>query len=108
MFCRLTIETRQVPQAVRIPRTALRPENTVFLVQDGALAVRPVEVLYLQKESVIVTAGLKTGDLLIVSPVSTPVVGMKLRPREVDPRTLFTAETESRSDRDGSAPRQER
>lgn len=108
MFCRLTIETRQVPQAVRIPRTALRPEDTVFLVQDGALVVRPVEVFHVQKESVMVTAGLETGDLLIVSPVSTPVVGMKLRSREVDPRTLFTAQAESSSDRAVSAPRQER
>jgi RND family efflux transporter MFP subunit len=108
MFCRLTIETRRVPQAVRIPRTALRPENTVFLVQDGALAVRPVEVLYVQKESVLVTAGLETGDLLIVSPLSTPVVGMQLRPREVDPQTLFTAQATSRSDRAAPAPSQER
>jgi multidrug efflux pump subunit AcrA (membrane-fusion protein) len=108
MFCRLTIETRRVPRAVRIPRTALQPENTVFLVQDGALAVRPVEVLYVQKESVLVTAGLETGDLLIVSPLSTPVVGMQLRPREVDPQTLFTAQATSRSDRAAPAPSQER
>ncbi|MDH3599246.1 MAG: efflux RND transporter periplasmic adaptor subunit [Candidatus Tectomicrobia bacterium] len=108
MFCRLTIETRRVPQAVRIPRTALRPGNTVFLVQDGVLAVRPVEVLYVQKESVIVTAGLEPGDQLIVSPLSTPVVGMKLRSREVDPQTLFTAQAASRADRAAPAPGQER
>ena len=108
MFCRLTIETRRIPRAVRIPRTALRPENTVFLVQNGVLALRRVEVLHVQKESVIVTAGLESGDELIVSPLSTPVVGMKLRPREVDPQTLFTAQAASRSDRPAPASGEER
>ena len=90
MFCRLTLEVQRVPDAVRIPRVALRSENTVFLVQDGALAIRPVEVFYIEKEGVIVTTGLQSGDQVVVSPLAAPVIGMKLRPREVDPATLFT------------------
>ncbi len=99
MFCRIAIVAKRVPESVVIPRTALRRDNTVFLVQDGTLAVRLVDVLHVQKDHVIIAAGLRQGDRLIVSPLTTPVLGMKLRPRQVDPDTLFSGPAAGRQPR---------
>ncbi len=80
---------RRVPNAVVIPRAALRPDQTVFVAVNDALAIRPVQVLHLQKDRAMLTGGLRAGDQLVVSPLTAPVVGMQLRLREVAPETLF-------------------
>jgi RND family efflux transporter MFP subunit len=85
MFCEVEIAAMTVPDAVVIPRVALRERHTVFLARDGALAMRPVRVLRLLRDQAIITAGLQRGDRVVVSPLATPVAGMKLRPLEVDP-----------------------
>lgn len=90
MFCQVSIVARRVPNAVVIPRTALQPDQTVFVAANDALAIRPVKVLHMQKDRALITAGLSAGDQLIVSPITAPVVGMKLRLHEVAPETLFS------------------
>ncbi|ETW98057.1 MAG: hypothetical protein ETSY1_20345, partial [Candidatus Entotheonella factor] len=89
MFCQVSIVARRVPNAVVIPRAALRPDQTVFVAVNDALAIRPVQVLHLQKDRAMLTGGLRAGDQLVVSPLTAPVVGMQLRLREVAPETLF-------------------
>ncbi len=90
MFCQVAIVARRVPNAVVIPRAALRSDRTVFVAVNGKLAIRPVQVLHLQKDRAVLTAGLQAGEQLVVSPLTAPVVGMKLRSREVAPETLFS------------------
>jgi RND family efflux transporter MFP subunit len=90
MFCQVSIVARRVPNAMVIPRTALQPDQSVFVAVNDALAIRPVQVLHLQKDRAVITAGLRAGAQLVVSPLSAPVVGMKLRLREVAPETLFS------------------
>jgi multidrug efflux pump subunit AcrA (membrane-fusion protein) len=90
MFCQVSIVARRVPNAMVIPRTALQPDQSVFVAVNDALAIRPVQVLHLQKDRAVITAGLRAGAQLVVSPLSAPVVGMKLRLREVASETLFS------------------
>ncbi|ETX05012.1 MAG: hypothetical protein ETSY2_25480, partial [Candidatus Entotheonella gemina] len=90
MFCQVSIVARRVPNAVVIPRAALRPDQTVFVAINNALAIRPVRVLHVQKDRALLTAGLRAGEPLVVSPLTAPVVGMQLRLREVAPETLFS------------------
>ena len=85
MFCRVEISAGSQPNAVVIPRTALHDDNTVYLVSDGRLAGRRVEVLRFLQDQAILSAGLQSGDQLVVSPLSAPVIGMKLRVLEVEP-----------------------
>lgn len=89
MFCQISIVARRVPNAVVIPRTALRPDQTVFVAVNDALAIRAVQVLHMQRDRVVLTSGLDAGEQLVVSPLAAPVVGMKLRSREVAPEALF-------------------
>ena len=90
MFCQVSIVARRVPDAVVIPRSALQPDQTVFVAVENALAVRPVQVLHIQRDRAILTDGLRTGEQVVVSPLAAPVVGMALRVREVAPETLLT------------------
>ena len=85
MFCRVEISAGSQPHAVVIPRTALHDDNTVYLVSDDRLARRQVEVLRFLQNQAIISAGLEPGDRLVVSPLSAPVIGMKLRVLEVEP-----------------------
>ena len=85
MFCRVEISAGSQPNAVVIPRTALHDGNSVYLVTDGRLERRQVEVLRFLRDQAILSAGLQSGDRLVISPLSAPVIGMKLRPLEVQP-----------------------
>ena len=86
MFCRVDITASEIPDAVVIPRTALHDGNTVFLAEDGRLAQRQVQVARFRHDEAILSAGLQPGDKLVVSVLSAPVVGMKLRALETEPR----------------------
>ena len=85
MFCRVQISAGSQPNAVVIPRTALHDGNSVLLVIAGRLERRQVEVLRFLRDQAILSAGLQAGEQLVVSPLSAPVIGMKLRPLEVEP-----------------------
>lgn len=64
----------------RIPLEALRPDNRVWVLRDGKLAIVPVEVLQRTDTFAYVTGeGLGEGGYVVTSPLRTPVQGMPLR-----------------------------
>ena len=79
MFCRVEIAASSIPGVVVIPRTALHDGDVVYLAEDGRLAQRQVQVLRFRHDEAILGGGLQPGDKLVVSVLSAPVVGMKLR-----------------------------
>ena len=79
MFCRVEIAAGSIPDAIVIPRTALHDGNAVFLAEDGRLARRQVQVARFRHDEAILSGGLRQGDKLVISVLSAPVVGMKLR-----------------------------
>ena len=69
--------------AAAIPRTALREGDVVWLVDaEQQLEIRPVDVGLKRDGDVLVTGGLQDGDLVISSPISVPVPGMRVRPTD--------------------------
>ena len=72
------------PGAVVIPRTAMHDGNTVYLASEGRLTRRDVEVLRFLGDQAIISSGLQSDDLLVVSPLSAPINGMKIRPLEIE------------------------
>ena len=94
MFCRVKISAGSQPNAVVIPRTALHDGDSVYLVNDGRLDRRQVEVLRFLRDQAILSAGLQSGDKLVVSPLSAPVVGMKIRALEVQPAAPAIPDTQ--------------
>jgi RND family efflux transporter MFP subunit len=79
-YVRVEIEGDVIPDVVRLPRTALREGDNVWLISgDNRLEVREVEIVWSANEHVCVKKGLGAGDILITSDLPTPVEDMKLR-----------------------------
>lgn len=76
MFVDAEIEGRRVQEAYDLPRSALRRDGRVFVVEEGRLAFREVEVLQRKEQRVLIAGGLEPGDAVIVSPLEAAVEGM--------------------------------
>ena len=101
MFCRVDITASGIPNAFVIPRTAVHDGNTVFLAEDGRLARRQVQVARFRHDEAVIGAGLQAGERLVISVLSAPVVGMKLRPLEAGPQTTDGGVASERMSPDG-------
>lgn len=83
MFVSASIHGRELPQAVVLPRVALRAHDLVWVVgADGRLRERPVTVVRADRETVVVAAGLAAGDRVCLSTVEGFVDGMVVRTTE--------------------------
>jgi RND family efflux transporter MFP subunit len=82
-YVEVVIEGRELDNVVELPREALQDGDTVHLVGSGdKLVVREVEVVWRQREHVLVGKGLGAGERVIVSPLSAPMAGMKIKVAE--------------------------
>ncbi|CZF83402.1 efflux RND transporter periplasmic adaptor subunit [Grimontia marina] len=77
MFVKATIEGKPVSHWV-IPERALRGDK-VYLMEDGALKVMPVTILFRRGESVAIAGDLKAGQQLVLNDLLPAVPGMELR-----------------------------
>ncbi len=85
-----SITGRILKNCFRLPRTAVRLDNTVLLADpDDRLIIRHLEPVWKDADWIYVQDGLNEGDRLIVSPVVAPVAGMPLSiiPEKPTPRT---------------------
>ena len=73
------IEGRELEDVVRIERDHLRQDDTVWVMQEGALAIRDAEVVFKDSRYAYLSAGLETGDHLVVSNLATVAEGAPLR-----------------------------
>ena len=73
------LEGRPLENVVRIDRKLLRKDDTVWLLEDGALAIRSVDVVYKSGEHAFVTAGLESGDEVVETDLASVVPGLALR-----------------------------
>jgi RND family efflux transporter MFP subunit len=66
--------------AIVLPRSALRGENRVLVIDaDNRLRYREVELLRVSGDDVIVRSGLEAGERVCVSPLQSVVDGMEVR-----------------------------
>ncbi|HEX4938942.1 MAG TPA: efflux RND transporter periplasmic adaptor subunit [Candidatus Kapabacteria bacterium] len=79
-FVRTEIEGIPVQQAVVIPRALLRENDTVWILKDGnTLEIRAVTVAYRDQENVFIAEGMRAGEQVISSALSTATDGMPVR-----------------------------
>ena len=79
-YVRIEIEGRKLQGVFRIPRTALRDDSKIWIVnQDGKLDIRHVETLWRDAKTVLLRKGLEPDDRLIVSDLPAPVNGMPVQ-----------------------------
>ena len=66
---------------VRLPRSAMRDDNQVLVIDDEErLRFRRVSVLRLEHDEVLISAGLEDGERVCVSAIQTVVDGMHVKP----------------------------
>jgi RND family efflux transporter MFP subunit len=80
LFVEADIVGARVDGVVVLPRSALRTDNQVLIVDaEDRLRFRDVQVLRLSRDEVLIGAGLARGDRVCISPISTAIEGMRVR-----------------------------
>ena len=80
MFVEVVFQGETLADMVEIPRAALRENSTVWIMDsDQKLKIVPVEIIRLQKDTVLVGGSLEDGDLVILTSLPGGADGMKLR-----------------------------
>lgn len=82
MFVKVRIDARPPIPLVRLPPAAIQPGNAVWTVTDGKLKRKDVLIANSNPEFVIAhqqTDGLQAGDQVVVSPLATPIDGLKVK-----------------------------
>lgn len=85
MYVEAAISGRTARDVALMPRQALRGRDQMLVVTpDDRLSFRAVDVLRTSTESVIVSAGLRAGELVVISPLDTPTDGMRVQLADAD------------------------
>ncbi|MFQ5535185.1 MAG: efflux RND transporter periplasmic adaptor subunit [Sphingomonadales bacterium] len=85
LFVLAEIEGRSIRNAYVVPRAALRSGNRIFVITDDAtLDIRMVDVVYSDRDRVVLAGGVRPGEQVVVSPVRSPRQGMKVVALERD------------------------
>ncbi len=74
-----------VEDAIVLPRAALRTPDSVLVVDaEDRLRYRSVDVLRVERDQVVIRAGLEAGERVCISMLSSVVDGMEVRPVEAE------------------------
>lgn len=77
LFVNAEIAGQTLDSAFIIPRSALRPNNKVYVVaEDETLSVRNVEVFSSDTNRAILASGVAKDEKVVISPISDPKEGM--------------------------------
>ena len=83
MFVKAEIQGIRVRDVIRAPRSAMRNDDTVFVVDSGGrLQFRMVDILRREREVVLIRSGIEEGEQICVSPLEAAVEGMAVRAAE--------------------------
>ena len=86
LFVKADIEGRAVEDVIRLPRSAIRDDNQLLVVdQEDRLRFRKVKILRVEYDDVLVSGGLVAGERVCISPLQVVVDGMKVKPLDVTP-----------------------
>jgi RND family efflux transporter MFP subunit len=79
-YVRVEMEGRRAEEVFRVPRTAIREGDQVWIANEkDRLEVRPVEVFWRSKDTVLIRHGLREGDRVVTDTIPLPIPNMKLR-----------------------------
>lgn len=73
------IAGKTLPDAIAIPVTSIYQGSYVYVVEDGALYRRDIDLAWQNEEQAIVSAGLSAGEELIVTPMGQVISGTPVR-----------------------------
>ena len=79
LFVEADIFGKRAHDVFLLPRSALRGSDQILVVEDGRLYFRRITVLRAEGDRIVVSAGLKPGERVCVSPLAAVVNGMRIR-----------------------------
>lgn len=85
IFVQVLLHGKMLKDVAVIPANALRDGATVWVMNDGHLKVRPVEVVRRTRDEVVIGAGLASGDPVVLTNLAGAIEGMKLRSVGAEP-----------------------
>jgi RND family efflux transporter MFP subunit len=81
LFVHADIRGRKVEGVIRLPRSAMRDDNQVLVVDgNNRLHFRRVSILRLEHDEMLIDSGLDNGERICISPLQTVVEGMTVKP----------------------------
>jgi|TARA_Y100000310_G_scaffold334689_1_gene414990 RND family efflux transporter MFP subunit len=81
LFVKAEIEGRWVEDIISLPRAAMRNGDQVLVVdKESRLRYRQVDLLRLDRDQVLIRAGLQRGEMVCISPIQTVIDGMRVKP----------------------------
>lgn len=87
MYVSIEIPLKGNVSLLKIPETAIRPGNLIWVVRDGILHSEKIRVVDTSGDLLLVelgASGLKPGDHVVTSPLSTANEGMQVREGEAE------------------------
>lgn len=78
-FVEIDVPDRLYQSSFRVPETALYDGSAVFVIEDGQLARREVEVAAFDGEDVIIASGLEPGDVVMTTHLTQADNGVRVR-----------------------------
>ncbi|MBL4836623.1 MAG: efflux RND transporter periplasmic adaptor subunit [Kordiimonadaceae bacterium] len=76
LFVSATIEGTTPQNVMVLPRLALRREDQVYVIKDGALRIRTVQVVSTSEDTLYIVSGVAIGEQVVISPVLAAIDGM--------------------------------
>lgn len=90
LFVTAEISGLAVNNIVRLPRSAMRNDNQVLVVDaDNKIRFRKVEPLRLYKDNVLIEGGLQQGEKVCLSTIQTAIDGMSVNPIDDNPSLAY-------------------
>ena len=86
MFVKVEIMGKRMHGLFILPREALRENKSVYVVKNGTVEVRPVEVVRRSGDQVYIGKGISQGEEIVTRFAGVLSGGMKVRVRRVDVR----------------------
>jgi RND family efflux transporter MFP subunit len=85
VFAEVLIEGNILEDAVAVPRDAVRESNKVWVVDEGRLHIRTLEIARADKDFAYAISGLEEGAQIVVSSLDMVTEGMAVRTQAGDP-----------------------
>ncbi len=80
LYVEATIKGKSVDNIVDLPREVIRGGNQVLVVDtENRMHFREVEILRLESDRVLISGGLRAGELICMSPIQAVVDGMAVQ-----------------------------
>ncbi len=81
LFVQADIQGRQVDNIISLPRSVIRNNNQVLVVNaENQMSFRDVTIYRLEEDRVLISGGLFPGEFICISPIQAVVDGMTVQP----------------------------